>query len=420
MKHLVMLAGMYYPHSSATGKCANQYVSLLGENYKIDVVFIQSGFTKYNGHIDQGQTLYSLSNWRLRIEDWLIKHEKNSKNRVLKRMCIKGIIVLKAIGRVQSLLLFPNNLRWFYKSSFRTLCSIHKREPIDLIFTVNSPFAAHLAGRDFKKKYPNVKWITYTADPFHVRYRNRSNFVSNLKYQKAINAEIQVLDEADVNFLSEEVYANCEELYELIKDKTFSLPYLLPNNYRKRSDLLFDSTKVNLVYAGRFYKDIRNPEYLLKSFLKTKNENLVMHLYASSDCETLINHYVKQSGGRIVRHDLVKPDEIEVVLNSADILLNVGNSIPEFKPSKTFEYISTCKPIINFYHNGCYDEVLDKYPLILQINTEDDEKLSAESIEEFSQKSKNSYIDKKLIDELYLKHSDDYIKGLLLTAIEKH
>lgn len=39
-KHLAMIVGGYYPTPSPTGKCAEQYVSLIQDDYEIDVVCI--------------------------------------------------------------------------------------------------------------------------------------------------------------------------------------------------------------------------------------------------------------------------------------------------------------------------------------------------------------------------------------------
>ncbi|PKP62115.1 hypothetical protein CVT91_00585 [Candidatus Atribacteria bacterium HGW-Atribacteria-1] len=140
--------------------------------------------------------------------------------------------------------------------------------------------------------YPDVRWVTYAVDPFYAGCK-RGKKVLARKYNKALSAEKRVLSHADANFLSEEVYENSKELYANIMYKTFPLPYLLPYNDNQGDDR-FDSSKINLVYAERFYKDICNPEYLLCTFLLIKNENIVLHLYAASDCEKVIDEYVRK------------------------------------------------------------------------------------------------------------------------------
>ena len=416
MKHLVLMVGAYYPQPSPTGKCAGQYASLLKEKFNIDVVYIQSNLEKIHGVTVNDETLYGLSNWRLWTETWFQELNSKATNKFLRKLSIVGVMGMKAIGRLQSMVLFPNNLRWFYKEAYKTLCSIHKENPVDVVFTVNSPFSAHLAGEAFKKICPDVRWVTYTVDPFYAGC-NRGKKVLGRKYDRALSAEKRVLSHADANFLSEEAYENSKELYAKIMDKTFPLPYLLPCNDNQGDDR-FDSSKINLVYAGRFYKDIRNPEYLLRTFLLTKNENIVLHLYAASDCETLIDKYVRKSAGRIIRHELVNSKEVQKVLSSADILVNVGNSLPEFKPSKTFEYIATGRPIINFYQNDLCDEVMEKYPLALQIDqNEQNIDKSVELFEEFCKENKGKCIEWEEVERLFPDNKREHIKSILLNFV---
>ncbi len=128
LKHLVLVAGIYYPHPSPTGQCAARYISLLKDRYNIDVVFIQSGSEKACGLQSGVEKLYALSNWRLSLEDRFQQAEKKAKHGIARRLAALGIQAVKAFGKLQSLLLFPNNLKWFKNKAYRTLCRIHKRK----------------------------------------------------------------------------------------------------------------------------------------------------------------------------------------------------------------------------------------------------------------------------------------------------
>lgn len=416
MKHLVLITGIYYPQPSPTGKCARQYISLIKDKFNIDIIYIQSGLERHYGVINNDETLYGLSNWRLLIETWLQEQSRKATSKLLRTLSAIGVIGIKFIGRIQSVVLFPNNLRWFYKNALDTLCDIHKENPIDVIFTVNSPFSAHIAGEAFKKIYPSVRWVTYTVDPFHVEHNRKRRNKKSWSSVKAFSAEKKIIDYADYNFLSEEVYNFSDKLYENACDKTYPLPYLLPYNSNQGDDR-FNSSKINLVYAGRFYKDIRNPEYLLQSFLLTKDENIILHLYAASDCETLIEKYVRKSNGRIIRHELVNSQEILKVLSSADILINIGNTLPEFKPSKTFEYIATGRPIINLYQYDLKDEILGRHPIVLQISTNMDHRNAAQEIEKFCVNNNGIRIPLLDIEKIYEDNSNKKIREILLKGI---
>lgn len=417
MKHLVLVVGGYYPNPSPTGQCAHRYISLLKDSYSVDVIYIQSGTEKVNGLKNGDETLYALSNRRLRMEESLQATRKKTKNSIIRHAAGVGVKAVKAFGRVQSLFLFPNNLKWFRGKAYKALCAIHEQNPIDVVFTVSYPFSAHLAGEKFKKTFSDVKWVAYTVDLFHTRHRCWKRAL-NIKCEKAFTVEKRVLSNADTNFLSEEVYENCPELFADCVEKTSPLPYLLCYN-DVQNDKRFDATKINLVYGGRFFKDIRSPEYLLKTFLLVEDSDIILHLFSSSNCEAMIDRYVKKANGRIIKHGMVGYDEIQSVLATADILVSVGNAVAEVKPSKTFEYISTGKPIINFYQNGFKDDVLEKYPNALQISGSRNCDVAAKEVEAFCRGSKGKTTNFKEIDALYPKNSGNNIRKILFDGMEK-
>ncbi len=407
--------GIYYPHPSPTGKCARQYVDLLKGDYDVDVIYIRSCVNEVDGLLVDGRRLFGLLDWRLKLEVMLDEFARKTVSKILRTLSCIGILCVKAVGKLQSMVLFPNNLKWFYKKAYRKLEAINREYPVDVVFTVNSPFSAHLAGEMFKKRHLNIRWVTYTVDSFYAGSKGSSKR-ANGRLKRAFLAEKRVLANADVNFLSEEVYEHGTELYADIRHKTLPLPYVLPEPSVERYDG-FDPEKINLVYAGRFYKDIRNPEYLFQTFLLTTNPDVILHLYAVSDCEALLDEYVKKSAGRIVRHEIVSVSEIKKVLNSADFLVSIGNSVPEFKPSKIFEYIASGIPIINFYYAENVDDVLTRYPLSLQISNKLSHVNAANCIDGFIVGNKGLRVPYSKITELYKKNSPEKIGYLLSTAM---
>jgi hypothetical protein len=418
VKHLVLIAGVYYPNPSPTGKCAMQYIELLKENYEIDVIYMQADLKKIYGEVVDGVKLYGLSNWRLLIETWFQEQYKKTANKLLRRLFTTGILIMKAIGRIQSMVLFPNNLRWFYKKAFNTLQDINNVKSIDVVFTVNSPFSAHIAGMKYKLKFPQTKWITYTVDPFSSSDINKRLFIfPKLKAQMDFVVEKNIYNLADFNYVSEEVYKTDINVYKEALSKTEPLPYMLTKILAGQQEY-FSKDKINLLFAGRFYKIIRNPEYLLKIILALQNKNIVLHLYSVSDCEGIINEYVSNSEGRIIIHKQVGMEKIRKIMIKADFLINVGNSIAEFKPSKTFEYISARKPIINFYQHGLSDDVLDKYPLALQIDqNKTDIFKGARLVEKFIIENYGKNLPWSEIEELYGKHLSKNIKKRLIEEV---
>ena len=114
--------------------------------------------------------------------------------------------------------------------------------------------------------------------------------------------------------------------------------------------------------------------------------------------------------------DPVDNDEAESILMSADILVNIGNSVSNQIPSKLFDYISTGKPILNIYKNkNCPSlEILSKYPDVLNVYEENALEESG-AVEQFL-KSKHFVNNEFLLH--YNEYSELFVSGVVKQTIE--
>ena len=414
-KHLVVVLGLFYPQPSPNGRCAWQLINILMDKYDVSVVCMQSTNTVYFGKSIEGVRLYTVCNLRTRIEVSLSILRNAKKSIVFLKAIDLLIKAVKGAGRVQSMLQWPNNMLWFRNKAYHQLEQIDDECAIDVILTVNSPFSAHLAGQDFKKKHPSIRWVTYTVDPW-LRSMKTFRFFNSRKIVRDEKAECSVYCEADLNMVSEEIFLAEKELFKNIEAKVYELPYMMTPRKCAQNDK-FDDSQIKLLFAGRFYRDIRNPEYFLKTFASQTNPNLVLHLDASGDCEDIIDKYVSIAKGRIVKHQQVSLSEIQTIMSCADVLINISNSVPEFRPSKIFEYISTGVPIINFY-KYVPDEVLAQHPQCLQVheNAGNIERNIAE-FGKFCADSKGKKVGILELETIYEKHSRTNIEKLLTQYI---
>ena len=389
-QHIVMVVGGYYPNPSPTGKCAEQYISLIHKEHEVDVVCI--------GRKSRVQEEYAGKRIRQVASPYVIFQDKLKENMELLYQISKLPI------RFLNLFRHPNNLHWYLKYAYQKLKEIQSQNPINVIFSVGAPIAAHCSVAKFKKEFPNVRWITYSVDSYAAQNGNKKKF---------INFERDVLSQADHNFLSDEIYKNSPFLYDGFSEKVTSLPYLLPKMPDVEKTEIFERGKIHCVYAGSFYQKIRNPKFLLDIFMLMER-NIILHLYCTSDCNELIDAAVSSSNGRIIRHKPVGPDEIFQIYEAADILVNVGNSLPEFKPSKTFEYIATGKPILDIHYDGLRDSVLEKYPFVFQVANSTNPKDVEKYILAFLLTNAGKRVDINVIHEIYSKYTESNIRSILL------
>ena len=97
-------------------------------------------------------------------------------------------------------------------------------------------------------------------------------------------------------------------------------------------------------------------------------------------------------------------------------MINIGNANEDFVPSKTFEYIGTGKPIINFYYGSKPDSVMERYPIVINIPNEQG-KVDSNMIESEICKLKNSYISNDEIEMIYPENTAHYIKEFLMNNL---
>lgn len=396
-KHLVMIVGVYYPKPSPTGKCAEAYVDLLKDDFDISVICLaDTDLARYEW---SGKQVYPAADWYTLLQHRLEK---------------KALVFMQKLAKIPVHLLNkftqPNLLYSYVNAARKQLEAIHEERPIDVIFSVGAPMAAHVAARKFRKKHQDVRWVTYTVDSYAAQ---------NKGSEKAMTYEASILSASDSVLLSEEIYENSPKLYEGFSEKCKPLPYLMPPTPEREEGIqYFDPQKTNLVYAGRFYKAIRNPEYLLQLAMQM-DDNFVLHLYCQSDCDNIIDDYVHRSEGKILRHAPVSVSEIQKIYSQADLLVSVGNNTPEFKPSKTFEYIASGKPIVNIYYEGLYDEVLAQSPLTLQLSRNSSLEDNTVAFRAFLKNTIGKILSRDEIDEIYAKHKCDNIRYILEDSLKK-
>ena len=391
--HLVVVCGVLYPNPSPTGLCSFRYASLLNDIFEIEYVALslngKQECVNYNGY-----KVHTLTSRRLSLEYRTSGH--------LKRL-------FHFVGTAMLKLSLLGNLGWYAKATYNKLEEINKTFPIDVVLTVCSPFSAHIAGMCFKKMHPNIRWCSYTVDPYADKHRVIPFF---RKFQDFVQLEKRVLEQTDYLFLSEEAMSTRDDIYESIHKKV-ALPYLIPN-IRTSNCKYFESKQIHCVYAGSFYRGIRNPEFMLRTFAKLQDENIVLHLY-SSGCDDIVAAYKDISNIRI--HGYVSLDELNDIYQSSDFMIGVGNAVHDFLPSKTYEYISLRKPIIFFNPTGFDNPVLTKYPHALQISDETILDDAVCRLKDFISSKKDESISEEELNLIFASNTEANIKNILLSGL---
>lgn len=394
-RHLVIVGGVVYPEPSPTGLCSMRYASLLDEDYDVEFIAISNnGKEEYVTY--DGVPVHTLICKRLSIE-------YKTTGTLKKLIHLYGSSLLRTS--------IMGNLGWYSKAAYKELESIHNVRPIDVILTVCSPFSAHIAGAKFKKAHPEVRFNAYTVDPFATSNRIIPLF---RKFGDLVTLERNISSQADCLFLSEEAIASRQDLYGDIMQK-MALPYLLPE-VNDAEGGVFDDEHIHCVYAGSFYRNIRNPEYMLKVFSMLNNKKIILHLY-SAGCDDLIQEYASMCD-QIQFHGYVSQVELQQVYASCDFLIGVGNSMNDFLPSKTYEYLAQMRPVVFFNSKGYENKVLENYPHSLQLFDDVDVSESVRKLGDFISREEGMTISKVELSSLYEKNTPDYVREVLINGLQ--
>lgn len=184
----------------------------------------------------------------------------------------------------------------------------------------------------------SVPSIIYKLDPFVV------------DYQKLGEEDKKLIDRADnmvgTIFATDIIFS---EYYQKINRDNISKVVVVgfPNIFRPTQlnhTIMRQSEKIRCVFAGAFYKGIREPEYTFRLFERLALLGIELHIFGRMRDGLELPQNMPSN---IFFHGEVSSEEAMNQMQSADVLVNVGNSITTMLPSKLLTYISAGRPILN-------------------------------------------------------------------------
>ena len=364
--HIVFLLDSYFPHRNPSANCADIYIQKLKQKHDISIISpsttIKRALSFNVGEVD----IYYITNYWNSLRCWCNYHISVNKNIGLYKLIL---FLVRIHGLFLSFFLFPTRFAWLIKEYVNCVESIIKEKKIDVIFSVSDPICAHLAAQKIKKKYPNIKWVTYTTDPFTYSERNKKKSLRVRK--KYMILEKSIYAESNVNIFTQELYDFNLNEFDISHVNNLAFPYVLSDlsNLTSLNYKILNSSKPKFLYAGALMKNIRHPEFALSVLSKLKDYDIFF--YTAGDCGDILQKFEKEN---IHINSLIPRDKyMHLITKEADFLVNIGNINDLQSPSKFLELISTGKPIVNFYKKKDSNyKMAERYPLGINIG-EDDE-----------------------------------------------
>ena len=176
--------------------------------------------------------------------------------------------------------------------------------------------------------------------------------------------------------------------------------------------------KTNLLFCGWLYSDIRSPKYFLDIVSRLDESYIVT--FMGKECDSLMSRFEINTKAEIVTLPQQPYDKALEAMEKADILINIGNSVPVHMPSKTLEYINTGKPFVNFYKfEACPTLYYTKrYPLCLNLYEGDtDTEGAVEKFRAFCETNKGKKVSRELVEKEFEDCTPEYIAKKILDGL---
>lgn len=390
-KFLVIQHG-YHPYADADSICM-EYVAKEINKRNIPIDFYV--YKHKNDEVDKQDGINNVFYFLNSYQKILLNLEKKGKPypTLTKRQKLIPRIKIKLL----KLLNYPNSVDILsdttnIKKVLNRVRIENEKQPYTHMINVCCPFGTMKVATRIKKAFPNIKWAFYMLDPYEYCYffptekipKRKKRFKKHTK-----NLDLLVMLHGIAEEHDRQGYDNG------FKDST--LRVCLPNLQKPKADgksstTLLDKKNINLSYAGSLWKKVRNPDKMLEILGSVNLPNMRLNFFGMA-CDYL-NEFNKTLDERFVLHGTKSHDVLKNYLSESDILVNIGNAVPNQAPSKVFEYIATGKPIINFCVNENDTSLyyLKRYPLCFNINVTNYTDKDILALESFINKNKGKQV----------------------------
>lgn len=344
MKRILFLAQSYYPSSVSGANILRKICESLTDTCLVDVYTLSCGNDDSKHEVIQKVNVYRACS------------EMNADK--ICSICGKAVSVLNGVYSFNIMKLkqcqneFENRL---------------KEINYDLVVSVCYPIAAHYIASQARRKKKNFhfKWIAYYLDPYFC------NKQLGKGYKRRFYTEKRILNHADAVIVPGLIKADYAQIkHNCLYDA--ELPNIIDfSKTKKEKSVSLDSENIKCVFLGNLYGDIRNPESLFKMIDYMDDTEIKFYFVGGkyNFQAGFLDMWKKRLGKKIEMINRVSAESANWILEQADILINIGNSVDNQLPGKVFDYISVGKPIVNICKmKNCPSlQFLKYYPLALSL-----------------------------------------------------
>ena len=409
-KQIAILSTMCFPVMGAPSACIDKYVQILKDEFDFHIITRNDELYRH-----KCETL-DISYFSSRIHELRKRFEHNLKigHRKIRSKIFLSMINLYKL--IQTQCRFPSAQYWEIDGYLRALEELNNEVGLDVVIPVSNNFVTQIAALKFRKNYPEVKWIAFITDPYaenyiYYKYKLYKNYWKRRNFRK----EQEIYSKMDYGMFTTEMFRYVPKVFKIKPEKIYKIDFALSDFKPDKSmkEVTRSNKVCRLIYAGMFYKEIRNPEFALKTLSQIPDISFDLFV-GKGECEDILSKYIQPNFNRSEYVD--RQRYLEMIFNEYDILVNVGNNATLQAPSKMLELISTGKPIINFYHSkDSQFDMIEKYPLGLNVGKEDIDPVA--KVIEFCKKNKGDSVSFDEVSAIFQENNLEYQVDILRRLI---
>ncbi len=293
------------------------------------------------------------------------------------------------------------------KLLYDTVKKHSRKTSFDAVISTMEPFPS----ADAASRIKNTKKILYLMDPPACISNGRSTPYRDRRMKKLLSAQDAILT---TPFIRE---ALIEHGFGFCDHKMIPVGFPMIEAHGPHPSERIDG-KIRLLFCGWLYSDIRSPKYFLDIISRLDERFEVT--FMGKECQLLQKRFPTETRASLITLPQQPYETALQAMADADILINIGNSVPVHMPSKTLEYINTGKPFVNFYKmDDCPTLYYTKrYPLCLSISEQDPNiDTAAERFVEFCVQNKGKTVNRDFIEREYEDCTPKYIAKKILDAL---
>lgn len=407
MKHIVFVAGSYYPYYSAVGKCLGNIASEFEKDYRVTVICEKNVVGQTDQDLLNTQKIIRVTTGmharRIRIDD-KVKHARG-----LGRYFWTGMLYLAKLERfVRSALSRSVCDRQVIRAYLEGFSRIS--EPVDVIIPTCIQFESVAAAMQYQSAHPGVQIIPYLFDLFAENVNlNRGKLLLKRHWKANMEYERQMFEASDFVFHVSNWSGHIRKYFPeyLTKSAEVEHPLLVPD---RAAPSIPQDGKIHVVYTGVEDAVIRSPEKTLEVLAGLNDDSICIDFYSFGSGENLVEQFAARSK-TIIAHGQVDSGRAARARRNADILLSIGNAVGSFQmPSKLIEYIASGKPILHFMQSAGDPAaaLLSRYPLAMVVDLRAD--IPYRQLEQFIRERAGSVLCFEQVWEMFQDADPEYLE----------